>query len=62
MALGRRWVEPSAGRLLAQGLDQEVVLREIEEAGSGAAERADDLFDRVAAHWASAAISRRSPG
>jgi GMP synthase-like glutamine amidotransferase len=62
VALARRWVEPSRGRLLAQGIDQEAILKEIDEAGSGAAERADDLFDRIAAHWASAAVSRRSPG
>jgi GMP synthase-like glutamine amidotransferase len=62
MELARRWVEPSGGRLLAQGLDQEAVLREIEEAGSGAAQRADDLFDRIAGHWTAAAVSRRSPG
>jgi GMP synthase-like glutamine amidotransferase len=59
-ALARRWVEPSGGRLLAQGVDHEAVLTEIAAVGPGAPERADDLFDRVAAHWASTPVSGRS--
>jgi GMP synthase-like glutamine amidotransferase len=60
VALARRWVEPNAGRLLAQGIDHEAVLTEIAAAGPAAPERADDLFDRIAAHWASTSVSRRS--